>query len=483
MFSKNLNAKTQSRFCAFNKIAAAVLCLLSSASFAQIHCVTDISHDFSFYFDGRFAKNYVTPNGVDVRNWGTLHKYDFTNANLLILQSSASPCTYPPEDIKTVHEFLTQGAAVVVLGDYALFRDEKQYNLNALAEYFGAEFTKDSAQKPLKGFSVLADQKIDSYSPKTIKFTKPSDWDILIKDAKDRPVMAKKNVGRGTFVIASRSLAGRNPNASDPINDRWWKPLLLQITANKTVDPKNRPKDQMPENKTNRKRLPVQYSDYMKPYADSIYEVYDRCYPVIEEVMGVPPSEGMLSTLILLPTGGGGFSSGSSIGLAAWWGDFPKKQYGMVELISHESTHSWVHPFPEPIWNEGIATYVGILVGKKLGLNEDADATLKRWIEGAEKHDPDMTKYDIAKGKDVPHAVAMAKPMWIFEQLKKEKPDIIAAYFRTKRKLAPPDKIKKYTPDDSVAVLSIAMGRDLFPWFNSLGITVNKNNAQIKMNL
>jgi hypothetical protein len=454
-----------------------------SALFAEIHCVTDISHDFSFYFDGRFGKNYVLPNGIDVRNWGTLNKYDFTNANLLILQSSASPCTYPPKDIKTVHEFLTQGAGVVVLGDYALFRKEKQYHLNALAEHFGAEFTKDSAKKPLKGFSTLTDEKIDSYSPKTIKLTNPSDWNILIKDAKDRPVMAKKNVGRGTLVIASRSLSGRNPNASDPINDNWWKPLLLQITANKTVDPKHRPKNQMPENKTRRKRLPVQYSDYMKPYADSIYEVYDRCYPVIEEVMGVPPSEGMLSTLILLPTGGGGFSSGSSIGLAAWWGDFPKKQYGMVELISHESTHSWVHPFPEPIWNEGIATYVGILVGKKLGLNEDSDATLKRWIEGAKKHDPEMTKYDIANGKDIPHVVAMAKPMWIFEQLRKEKPDIIAAYFRTKRKLAAPDKIKKYTADDSVAVLSIAMGRDLFEWFNSLGITVNKNNARIKMNL
>ena len=56
-----------------------------------------------------------------------------------------------------------------------------------------------------------------------------------------------------------------------------------------------------------------------------------------------------------------------------------------------------------------------------------------------------------------------------------------ARYFQTKRKLASPDKIKKYTADDSVAVLSIAMGKDLFPWFQSLGVTVKKENAQIEI--
>jgi hypothetical protein len=153
----------------------------------------------------------------------------------------------------------------------------------------------------------------------------------------------------------------------------------------------------------------------------------------------------------------------------------------MVELISHESTHSWVHPFTEPMWNEGIATYVGILVGRKLGLEADADSTLEGWIKDAKRYDADMTKSDLANGKDVPHVVRMAKPMWIFEQLRKEKPDIVARYFQTKRKLATPDKIKRYTADDSVAVLSTAMGRDLFPWFRSLGITVDRSKAQIEM--
>jgi len=447
----------------------------------RIHCVTDISHDFSFYFDGRFGKNYVLPNGIDVRNWGTLHKYDFRNANLLIVQSSASPCPYVPEDIEAVERFLRAGGGVAMLGDYALFRDDNEYKLNALARHFGAEFLNEPAAKPLQGCLALEKEKIDSYSPKIIKLVQPSGWQVLVEDARGRVVMAQRSVGKGALVVASRCLCGRNPNASDPINDRWWKPLLQRLAAAKPVDPQRRPQDQSPENRTQRERLPIQYSDYLKSHADAIYAVYDECFPVIQEVMGVPPSEGMLSTLILLPTGGGGFSSGVAIGLAAWWGGFPENKYPMVELISHESTHSWVLPFSEPMWNEGIATYVGILVGRKLGLAKDADASLAGWIKNAKRHDPDMTKYDLAHGQNVPHAVRMAKPMWIFEQLGKEKPDIVARYFQTKRRLATPDKIDKYTADDSVAVLSIAMGRDLFPWFQSLGITVNPTKAKINM--
>ncbi len=466
-------------------IAVAVYCTLPlttvSAQPGYIHSVTDISHDFTFYFDGRFGKNYVVPNGIDVRNWGTLHKYDFSNINLLILQSSASPCEYTPEDIAAVETFLEQGGGCVVLGNHALFRDELEYRLNRLATHFDAEFMDEKAEEPLRGVSLLDDKEINSYSPNTIKLKQGKGWKALITDAQGSVVMAKRSVGKGTLIIASRSLCGRNPNASDPINDHWWRPLLKEMARNKTIDPTKRPQHQMPENTTERNRLPVQYSDYMKSYADSIYDVYDRCFPVIQDVMGVPPSEGMLTRLILLPTGGGGFSSGSSIGLAAWWGDFPRKQYGMVELISHESTHSWVHPFTEPMWNEGIATYVGILVGRRMGLEEDANKTLENWIEQAKRHDPDMTHYDLAQGKNIPHVVSMAKPMWIFEQLRKERPDIVARYFQAKRNLAAPDKLEKYTADDSVAVLSAAMGRNLFPWFQSLGITVEQKKSAIEI--
>ncbi|MHC4502497.1 MAG: hypothetical protein ACYTFI_04255, partial [Planctomycetota bacterium] len=305
------------------------------------------------------------------------------------------------------------------------------------------------------------------------------EWEVLVRDAAGKVVAARRKVGKGKLLVCSRGLSGRQPNAKDPINAEWWVPLLRDLAGGKRVDPKRRPKSLRPENVVVREGLRIRYSDYMEPFAEEIFKIYQECRPVIERILGVPPAKGMLSGLILLPTGGGGFSSGREIGLGTWWGGFPERRYGMIELLGHEATHSWVLPFGEPLWNEGIATYVGIQLGRALGQNKDADATLARWIKSARRHDPDMTKCDLAKGKGLSHAVRMAKPMWIWEELRKEKPDILARYFQAKRRLADPKKLKRYTADDSVAVLSIAAGRDLFEWFRSLGISVDRKRATI----
>ncbi|HNU99512.1 MAG: hypothetical protein KA191_14300 [Verrucomicrobia bacterium] len=47
-------------------------------------------------------------------------------------------------------------------------------------------------------------------------------------------------------------------------------------------------------------------------------DIYARCRPAIERRMGVPLSEGMAAEIMLLATGGGGFSSGRTLGLAVF---------------------------------------------------------------------------------------------------------------------------------------------------------------------
>jgi len=445
-----------------------------------IHSVTDISHEFTFYFDGRFARNYLSGQGnVDVRNWGTLHKFDFARANLLVLHGGASPCPYPPEDVAAVRRFLQEGGGVIALGDHARFRQEKTYRLNEAVRPFGVEFVDRPAAGPLTGAGELKGKPIKTYNGKTLRLKDGAGWQVLVRDANNRAVMARRSVGKGKLLVCSRALVGRRPDAKDPINAEWWQPLLRDLASGKRADRDRRPRHARAENVVNRGGLEIRYSDYMQPYADEIFKIYQQCRPAMEQLLGVPPSKGMLASLILLPTGGGGFSSGRTIGLGTWWGGFPQRRYGMVELLGHEATHSWVLPFPEPMWNEGIATYVGIQLGRKLGYAKEADKTLAGWIKGARRHDPDMTKLDLADGKDIPHAVRMAKPMWIFEQLRKDRPDILARYFRAKRRLADPKQLKRYTADDCVAVLSVAAGRDLFGWFRSLATTVDRAKATV----
>ncbi|MBN1420927.1 MAG: hypothetical protein JXP34_19305 [Planctomycetes bacterium] len=47
------------------------------------------------------------------------------------------------------------------------------------------------------------------------------------------------------------------------------------------------------------------------------------------------------------------------------------------------------------------------------------------------------------------------------------------------RRLGFSKEAERYTADDSVAVLGHAMGRDLFPWFRSLGIRVDRKGTDV----
>jgi hypothetical protein len=272
-------------------------------------------------------------------------------------------------------------------------------------------------------------------------------------------------------------LFGQQPDASDPTNAEWITPLLQRIVANRPVDPSKPPKGQFAELKRRVDSLTVEFNEGTRPYADAIVKEYFIVRERLCEITGVEPSKGTLTNLLLLPTGGGGFSSGDRIGIGAWWGGYPKNRYPMIELIGHEAGHSWVLPHAEPVWNEPIATYLGIQVGKRLGMPE-AEQTLRRNIEAARKLDPDFTKVDISAA-NVPYAVLWGKSFWIFEELERQYgPGVIAKYFRTKRAIVKPER-RGYSLDDCVAVWSRAVGKDLFPWFRAHAMPVDSGRTDL----
>jgi hypothetical protein len=441
-----------------------------------IHSLTDIAHEFTFYFDHRFTDRYLTaPAIANAFNWGTLHKYDLRNTNLLILHSGGTPCPYLPMDIAAVDSFLAAGGGALVLGDFARFRSDPDYKLNALARAFGAEFTDEVATPPLqRNASPVA---IETNGSHLLRLTNESDWNALVYDSNRRVVAAQRNWDKGRLLVASRGLVGRDPNEPDNINLDFWQQLLRELPRGKAVNPASRPPDGDPELTIEKDGLTIEYNEYMASLAEAIFEVYTRVCPVVERLLGVPKSRDMLNKLRLLPTGGGGYSGGSTIGIGVFWGNFPDDEFEMIELIAHEATHSWVLPHSEPMWNEGIATYVGILVNRALGNKERADARLREWLENARHRDPEMSRFDLSAQFGIPHEVAMGKSMWIWEQLRAERDDILARYFREKRAVVGQAGATSYSASDAAAVLSRALGRNVFPWFRKLGIDVDERRT------
>lgn len=421
-----------------------------------VHSMSDISQEFTFYMDGRFAKQYLSGHGTDRRNWGSLSKLDLSNANLLLLTEGNIRIPYSEEAIENIHNFMQGGGTVLMM-------------LNPVKQKGEVLLMNQSPG------SVIA-SKYGASMGEHLLFVEPKSWEIEKSSQENKPLLAWRKVGKGNFLVGSRKLFGHRPDASDPINAEWITPLLLKLTKSKKVDPKKPFKGPWAEHELELGPLIVEYHDGTEPFAEAIGEEYQEIRPHLVEVTGVEPSEGMIKRLLILPTGGGGFSSGARIAIGAWWGGYPEKRYGMVELIGHEAGHSWVLPHAEPLWNEPIATWLGIQVGKRMGLSQ-AQEKLDRQLDKGRKHDPDFTMIN-PQVPDAPRDLVWGKSYFVFEEMERRfGPGAMAKYFRTKRATVPADH-SSYTMDDCVAIWSLATGEDLFPWFRSLAFDVEAGRTK-----
>ena len=443
-----------------------------------VHSVCDLSHEFTFYLDGRFHRQYLAEQGRDARNWGTLSKLDLSNTNLLVLVAGDPRLPYSAASIEHVAAFVEEGGTVLLMADGG----EPMPPGEAIAARFGAKLTTRRAAAPLHGTDALpggAEAPIEFRSGTVLDLATggangdhadPA-WTTLVADAENLAVLAARRFGGGHVVVGSRGLFGQNPDASDPINAAWVTPVLVERASAKAIEPKKPHRSTPAERSREVGPLTLEFHEGTERWADSIHAVYMQVRPHLVEITGVQPSPGMISSMLILPTGGGGFSSGARIAIGAWWGGFPERRYPMVELIAHEAGHSWVLPHPEPLWNEPIATWLGIEVGRRLDMPE-AQRTLDRQIAAARRLDPELDTLD-PLAEDAARDLVWGKSYFVFEELERiHGPDAMAKYFRAKRRLVPADR-RTYSMDDAVAVWSVAVGKDLFPWFRSLGFQVD----------
>ena len=452
-----------------------LLALLLTGDEVRVHSTCDISQRFTFYMDGRLARQYLEGHGRDARNWGTLHAADLSNTNLLVVEGGEPRIPWAEESVEHVLRYVAKGGGLLVMADAA--GDGRPVPVTALLDELDAELSPTKARGPLRGVGDLEDVEPTFRGGRTLELGRR--WEPLLVDADERPVLARLEHRKGQVLLGSRGLFGSKPDASDPINAAWVTPLLLACAAGKEVDPARPPGGGWAELERQVGPLTLEFHEGTEPFADALAEEYALVRPHLVELTGVEPSPGMIKRLLVLPTGGGGFSSGARIAIGAFWGDYPAKRYPMIELIAHEAGHSWVLPHPEPLWNEPIATYLGIRVGERLEMPE-ARPTLERALAKARKHDPDLDTLD-PLAEDAPRDLVWGKSYHVFEELERlHGPGALARYFRTKRARVPDDH-PRYTMDDCVAVWSAALEVDLFPWFRELAFDVDR--ARVTLDL
>lgn len=444
-----------------------------------IHSVCDLSQSFSFYIDGRFARQYLGGQERDVSNWGTLAKADLSRTNLVVLTGGEARVPYSKATVDHLEEYVREGGGLLVMADGA--EPTEQFPVPvpvaALLERFDIQLGLERTHREAVGLDLPASIGITYRGGRALI---PGDgWTTRVTDKELRPILAHRDFGRGHVIVGSRGLFGQRPDASDPINAAWITPLLQRAVRGKPVDPDLRQPRLWAELSEQVGPLTLEFTEGTAPFARAIATEYAAVKPHLRAEMGVDLAPGMISNMLILPTSGGGFSSGNRIAIGAFWGDFPERRYPMLELISHEATHSWVLPHPEPLWNEPIATYLGIRVGRRLGLDE-ATRTLERQIADARRLDPELDALD-PLADDAPRELIWGKSYFVFEELERlHGPGALAKYFQAKRRLVPADHAH-YTMDDCVAVWSAAVGEDLFEWFRGLAFDVDRERVSLAL--
>lgn len=102
-------------------ITALLLALgaLQEPAAPRVRSVCDISQEFSFYMDGRFHTQYLKDVARDARNWGSLHRLDLSNTNLLVLVDGDPHVPYAAESIAHVEQYVRAGGTVLLMADGA----------------------------------------------------------------------------------------------------------------------------------------------------------------------------------------------------------------------------------------------------------------------------------------------------------------------------------------------------------------------------
>lgn len=461
----------------------------ASRTAPPLSAVVDLTHGYSFYTGfGTFLHHYLKPGQNGVNNWRSFQNLDLKDANVFLLPACDERVPYTEKDREVMREFAREGGGVVIVGHPGSGQQ------NAMGAEFGVRFAGEA--KPPLSFTASSPVKegLETEKSCTLTFTEGKEWKVLVADAEGQPVVAERALGKGRVLALPFSFTGaRGKGAKGSVNDAWLSSLLADAGKGKKVDLTQKV-DGGDLVRTDHSRkvgsLVYHWNDYLTPSAEAMVRMDTRCRPSIEKFMGVPLSPGMSGEVGLLSTDGGGYSNGRHIGLAVFWDGFPKREDSMIEFITHENVHSWVLPHAEPYWNEPIATYVGDLVMADQGHREEAERRIKGVIDAALKIDPEMKVYDLggkgpegsrALGPDEARAINWGKSFWVFEELRKRDPEFNAKYFQAKRKHVPATLPKPYSLDDAVAVMSIAAGEDLFPWFCAHGMPVDRSRVQAEI--
>lgn len=228
----------------------------------------------------------------------------------------------------------------------------------------------------------------------------------------------------------------------------------------------------LPENLIQRESVKLYFASALGGRVSFILETFPRIYLELKKLMWVDVLFNL--SIIALATAGGGYSGGAEIGVPTLAEDS-----GLVRVIAHEMTHSWVLPVPLPgAGNEGWASLAAMKVARNMNYSEEANAERQYFDSVFRQADPSGTLLDISYMPPGPpeNQPYMGKFMWVIESLESVYgADFMGRFMQSERTASNVCS----TIDHMVFYMSLVADKDLYQWFREIGTTVGRANFEL----
>jgi hypothetical protein len=452
--------------------------------------------EFLFVYD--HLAGFLRGEGYTVtQNRGTLRPALLDDYDLVLVQQLTTHLKFDPEFISTLERWVRTGGRLLIVGHGVQWRDcnrdsQTGFPLNALAEAFGFRFVESKkGQFPLKGTShsiaaAVTSISEDKYDPRAriwgpgwlkahgVGLIETDSAEPVIVDAAGNVVMAARKLGTGRVVAftGKRLLWGCMPESSVQHDEDDIALVRRMLTWLLEGRPPRANLEQLvrlrhPDIELKGKRTSIRTTELLRERAALTLELFDDIYDGLYDYFKVPAYSKL--KINALAGAGGGWRAGDEIGIAVLTsGD------ALKTLLTWEMTNGWGPATPHS-WGEMCAFHVMQVLRGRLDIDTPAKRIVERHraLQEAIDVDPGLDKLDLADpGDEKTHRKVLIKALFVMEELERSYPGFIPRLCRIHRAKHPENRSEMVSMQEFVYLCSLAAGKDLYPYFQSLGTTV-----------
>ena len=457
--------------------------------------LVDLSHEFTFRYDiFGLDKYWSGATAIEkTSSFASLTPGILAVHDVLVVSQVSANVAFSPEVLTLIDAWVSAGGGLWIAGDrfdFAGGNPGKPYPLEALANRFGASFSTTArvgnyVVQPHALTSGVVDLRVDEGNAVNVLALTGAGWQPLITDAAAHPVIAVRSFGLGRVMVSAQDAIISNPyQRPDVGNVALARNLVAWLAAIRSGDRSNPvPIRVLPEIKVSQGQMEVYYPatihgepgiDFMRVKTQVILDALET------SVHGVALDRPF--RVVALVGAGGGYSSGSEIGIAAM---FPPEN--MLLVIAHELTHSFdITGGTPPEWMHGWPSFAAIRVARltqfgasyQAVANQEYDSRVAAYLDYERIHGSntlDITEVD--RGTFVNAWGIGGKLMRLIESIETLfGSDVMPRMYRIKRQYG---SSQPQSTEQMIHWLSLAAGADLYDAFAMSGAMIGPRLATL----